>query len=133
MCLGTKPAKFDLDSVLVFSPIRNSTFWDIMLWLLRQRQRFQVVGVSMLPLLKPGDEILVDLWSYRYSTPTVGDVVVVKSPKQPHLNLVKRVVAVSRGGACFVQGDNRSKSTDSLDFGWVESQLMVGRVTSRFL
>ena len=86
----------------------------------------------MLPLLKPGDEILVDCSSYRLSNPSIGDVVVVKSPENPNLNLVKRVVSIEPNGSCFLQGDNRSHSTDSWDFGWVESHLIVGRVTSRF-
>ncbi len=132
MSPGTKPANFDWNSNLAISPIPNSSFWDILLWLLRQRRRFQVFGISMLPLLKPGDEILVDCSSYRLSNPSIGDVVVVKSPENPNLNLVKRVVSIEPNGSCFLQGDNRSHSTDSWDFGWVESHLIVGRVTSRF-
>ena len=132
MSPGTKPANFDSDSNLAISPIPNSSFWDILLWLLRQRRRFQVVGTSMLPLLEPGDEILVDCNSYQSSIPSIGDVVVVKSPESPNLNLVKRVVSINPDGTCFLQGDNRFHSTDSWDFGWVESHLIVGRVTSRF-
>lgn len=133
MCLGTKPANYKSKLDLALTSIPDSTFWDIVLWLFRQRQRFQVVGTSMLPSLKHGDEILADLSSYRHSAPAIGDVVVVKLPKQPDMNLVKRVLSVHHSGACFVQGDNRSQSTDSWDFGWVEPHFIVGRVTSRFL
>ncbi len=114
------------------SQIRNSNFWDILLWLLRRRKRFRVVGVSMLPLLLPGDEVLVEQWAYRRSRPCLEDLVVIRSPQQPEIRLIKRVIAVNQSGACFVQGDNPSQSTDSRVFGWVEPQLILGRVSSRF-
>lgn len=115
------------------SQIRNSNVWDILLWLLRQRQRFRVVGVSMLPLLLPGDEVLVDRGAYRRSLPCQEDIVVIRSPKSPDILSIKRVTAVRQSGACFVRGDNPSQSTDSRVFGWVEPSLILGRVTSRFL
>lgn len=113
--------------------IRDSNLVDILLWLLRQRQRFRVEGISMLPVLQPGDEVLVDRRAYRYERPSINDVVVIWSPQQPDLRLIKRVISIDQSGACFVQGDNRSCSTDSWSFGWVEPQCLVGRVTSRFL
>ncbi len=87
----------------------------------------------MLPMLRPGDEILVDRQWYRRSTITTGDVVVVKSPRQPNQYLVKRVISIHPDGSYFIQGDNHRQSTDSWDFGWVDQSLIVGRVTSRFL
>ncbi|NET60122.1 MAG: signal peptidase I, partial [Symploca sp. SIO2E6] len=86
------------------SQIRNSNFWDLLLWLLRQRQRFRVAGVSMLPLLLPGDEVLVDQWAYRHSLPASEDVVVIRHPEHKDMRLIKRVIAVRQNGACFVQG-----------------------------
>ncbi|MEL7038299.1 MAG: nickel-type superoxide dismutase maturation protease [Cyanobacteria bacterium J06592_8] len=114
------------------SQIRDSNFWDVLLWMLRQRKRFQVVGVSMLPQLLPGDEVLVDERAYQRVHPSSEDVVIVRSPQQPDLRLIKRVFAVDQDGACFVQGDNPSQSIDSRSFGWVERDLILGRVTSRF-
>ncbi|NEP58231.1 MAG: nickel-type superoxide dismutase maturation protease [Symploca sp. SIO2G7] len=133
MFLGTQPVKLDGFSSLTISPIRNSNCWDILLWLLRQRQRFRVVGTSMLPLLLPGDEVLVDRKAYRRSLPASNDVVVIIPPNRRDIRLIKRVIAVEHNGACFVQGDNPSQSTDSRSFGWVEPYLILGRVTSRFL
>ena len=115
------------------SPIRNSNVVDILLWLLRQRQRFRVEGISMLPLLQPGDEVLVNRRAYWRSLPSVKDVVVISHPLQPDIRLLKRVISIRQSGACFVQGDNSSHSTDSRSFGWVEPQHILGCVTSRFL
>ena len=135
MFLGTPLAKRDRSSRLntVVAPIRNSTVVDLLLWVLRRRQRFRVEGLSMLPLLQPGDEVLVNHQAYRRSQPSVEDVVVVQFPEQPNLRLIKRVISTDRSGACFVQGDNPSHSTDSRAFGWVEPRLILGCVTSRFL
>ncbi|MGK7877560.1 MAG: nickel-type superoxide dismutase maturation protease [Xenococcaceae cyanobacterium] len=115
------------------SQIRDSNVVDILLWLLRQRQRFRVEGISMLPLLQPGDEVLVNRRAYRRMLPSVEDVVVVWSPEQPDIRLIKRVISIHQSGACFLQGDNPSRSRDSRTFGWVEPHLILGRVTSRFL
>ena len=86
----------------------------------------------MLPLLHPGDEVLVDMRAYRRSFPAVGDVIVIRSPDRPDMHLIKRVAAVRRSGACFVRGDNPSQSTDSRAFGWVEPQFVLGRAIGRF-
>ncbi|MGK7931575.1 MAG: nickel-type superoxide dismutase maturation protease [Microcystaceae cyanobacterium] len=114
------------------SPIRACHLGDILLWLVRRRQRFQVEGVSMLPYLKPKDEVLVDKGAYQRSQPLVGDVVVVKSPFQPNFYLIKRIVSIRKDGACFLQGDNLAQSIDSRAFGWIARELIIGKVICRF-
>ena len=54
-----------------------------------------------------------------------------KSIAIPSRNLV--IAQLAQSGACFVQGDNPSYSRDSRRFGWVETELILGRVTSRFM
>ncbi|NEN99873.1 MAG: nickel-type superoxide dismutase maturation protease [Moorea sp. SIO3I7] len=105
---------------------------ELALLILRKRLRFRVTGVSMTPLLKPGEEILIDPRAYRHIPPKVGDIVVARHPYQNHLRLVKRVTLVLEDGRCFLKGDNRLESTDSRSFGLVDSQQIIGKVTSRF-
>lgn len=113
------------------SQLRHSQFTDVVLWLLRQRRRFRVVGASMLPLLEPGTEVLINPSAYRRQHPQPGDLVVADHPRQPGLRLIKWVVSVDEDG-CFLQGLNAAASTDSREFGPVPWAGIVGRVGCRF-
>ncbi|NEQ34544.1 MAG: nickel-type superoxide dismutase maturation protease [Leptolyngbya sp. SIO4C5] len=110
----------------------SSRWQDLLLWCLRRRQRFRVVNYSMQPLLQPGDEVLLDPQAYCHSPPQVGDIVVARHPQRPDLRLIKRVVAASPEGACFLQGDNAAASEDSRAFGRVPASLIMGKVVCRF-
>ena len=125
------------------APIPPATAVDILLWVLRRRKRFRVSGPSMLPSLKPDEEVLVDLMAYRAKAPKPGDVVVVDHPQQPGFRLIKRVITVLDAGvrtselnsdqAYWIEGDNPLASTDSRTFGPVSREVILGRVTSYFL
>jgi nickel-type superoxide dismutase maturation protease len=80
-------------------------------------RRVDVVGPSMAPTLMPGQRVTV-LRRWRRLRP--GDVVVVDDPSDPTRLLIKRVVTV-RGHNVEVRGDNAAVSTDSRDFGDVDS------------
>lgn len=112
--------------------LNQSNICELLLWLLRRRRRFRVVGNSMIPLLNPGDEVLVNLKAYCKKNPSLGDIVVAQHPLQPNLRLIKRVAAVLENGECFLEGDNPAESTDSRSFGSIASEQILGRVTSRF-
>lgn len=86
----------------------------------------------MTPLLQPGEEILVDPQAYRNMAPQPGDLVIAKHPERDGLQLVKWVSDVRGDGQCFVVGHNPAESTDSRTFGWIGSDCLLGRVTSRF-
>ena len=105
---------------------------EILLWLLRKRCRMRVSGNSMLPLLKPGEEILIDSQAYQNTTPRIGDIVIARHPQKLNLKIVKRVICVLENGDCLLQGDNPQESTDSRGFGAVKKDYILGRVTSRF-
>ncbi|MGF1603460.1 MAG: S26 family signal peptidase [Thermosynechococcaceae cyanobacterium] len=120
---------------------------EIGLWLCRRRFRLRVVGLSMVPTLYPGDEVLVDGQAYGSSLPTVGDLVVAEHPGQSGLKIVKRVVALTVDEVCpkdsgsqeiaphyfcTLLGDNPEASTDSRSFGDISVHKLLGKVTSLF-
>ncbi|MEM9216437.1 MAG: signal peptidase I [Cyanobacteria bacterium P01_F01_bin.150] len=139
----------------------NTSPWEFLLWALRQRKRFRVSGPSMLPFLKPDEEVLVNLKAYGDSqAPQPGDVVIVCHPHTPDLKMVKRVIEIYSGSSpatslvsppndrpavaetiaqasesepqYWVEGDNPLASTDSRSFGPVSADYIMGKVTARF-
>jgi nickel-type superoxide dismutase maturation protease len=112
--------------------LKNSHFGELLLWLLRLRRRFRITGNSMTPLLKPGDEVLVNPWAYWRTPPNPGDIVVARHPYLTDLRLVKRVATVLADGRCLIEGNNPTESTDSRSFGPVTPKQILGQVTSRF-
>ena len=114
--------------------MQTADFKELLLWLLRLRRRFRVTGASMVPLLHPGDEVLVDLRAYTRQRPRSGDVVVARHPYQSDLKIIKRVTDVMADGRYHLQGDNPDPeaSSDSRSFGLVTFEHILGRVTSRF-
>lgn len=112
--------------------LKEITPGEFLLWLLRLRRRLRVTGTSMLPLLKPGQEVLVNPRAYRQVPPCPGDIVVARHPYHTDLQLIKRVVAITDDGRCHLEGDNPNESTDSRTFGAIPVSTILGRVTSRF-
>ncbi len=104
---------------------------ELLLWLLRRRRRFRVVGESMLPILRAGDEVLLDEHAYDSAAPQAGEIVVAYHPEQPDLKIIKRVGVVLANGL-FLISDNSSAGNDSRQFGVVKMEKIVGRVNGRF-
>jgi len=111
--------------------LRSSQLMDVLLWVLRQRRRFRIVGPSMQPLLMPQEEVLIDPHAYRQTLPHPGDLVVARHPHNPDLRLIKWVVYVE-ADRCFLKGLNPNASTDSRVFGLVPQQDLLGKVLCRF-
>lgn len=88
--------------------------------------RVTVEGASMLPVLQPGDRLVV-----LPSRPQPGALVVLADPRTPSRTLVKRVHAVD-GDGVEVRGDNPLHSTDSRTFGPVPPFLVHGRPVYRY-
>lgn len=105
---------------------------ELLLWLLRFRQRFCVTGASMFPLLKAGEEVLVDTRAYRHCLPEIGDLVIARHPYHQDLKIIKRVVLVDKNGSCFLLGENKAESNDSRHFGFITLHHIIGKVTSKF-
>ncbi|MDP4007508.1 MAG: S26 family signal peptidase [bacterium] len=91
---------------------------------------FQVREQSMEPAFYEGDFVLVERMSHLFLKPRVGQVVIVKDPRDKEKLLLKRIVQ-EKGGKYWVKGDNTSKSTDSRHFGWLEKGLFAGKVIHR--
>ncbi len=81
---------------------------------------FKVKGKSMEPTLKEGDYVLLRL-TRRVKN---GDLVVFNHGNK---EMIKRVSKVE-GSKLWVIGDNKSHSTDSRYFGWVDTKEVTGRV-----
>lgn len=90
--------------------------------------RVTVTGLSMAPALEPGDRLLV----LRTRRVRVGDIAVVRDPRDPSREVVKRITALGRGGAVEIRGDYAAASTDSRTYGPVPRALVVGRAIYRY-
>jgi signal peptidase I len=57
-------------------------------------QAFQVEQYSMEPTLLPHDRVLVNKFIYRFREPRRGDVIVLRYPRDPGKNYIKRIVGL---------------------------------------
>lgn len=85
--------------------------------------RFTINGNSMLPTLKPGQDVLCFNWAYLFAKPKVGDIVVIKIQGR---YMVKRIHYLN-DRVINVVGDNIYESNDSRDFGPISYKDIVGR------
>ncbi|MEM9452425.1 MAG: S26 family signal peptidase, partial [Cyanobacteria bacterium P01_E01_bin.6] len=60
--------------------LKAADFEELMGWVTRKRRRFRVTGQSMVPLLHPGEEVLIDPLAYINHSPEPGDIVVAEHP-----------------------------------------------------
>ena len=82
----------------------------------------------MEPTLWAGDWIVVSATS---RPPRVGEIVLVRDPRNPENLMLKRVFAVA-DGACTLLGDRLEESTDSRTFGPVPLANVLGRALFRY-
>ena len=102
---------------------------------------FQVDGMSMSPTLHSGQLVGVNLLAYSTQKPKIGDVVIIQYAGDSHISFVKRISGIPgsvvryqnkeqilESDSYFVEGDNRSFSTDSRTFGPINLQQIIGKV-----
>lgn len=87
----------------------------------------EVTGVSMVPTLLHGDQLLVH-YGGRLRP---GSVAVLRHPLQQDLLIVKRLIERQDAG-WWVLGDNPDAEGDSRVFGAVPPELVLGRVRARY-
>ena len=69
-----------------------------------------VRGKSMAPGIEDGDRILIETWSYAVDEVERGEIVVLRSPVEPELDYIKRIVGLPgdevliADGQVFVNG-----------------------------
>ncbi len=90
----------------------------------------RVHGTSMLPVLRPGDVILVNESAYRRRAPRYGEVVVARPLSLGGRALVKRILPVG-SDEYFLLGDHPTESLDSRELGPVTRRELVGRAWLR--
>lgn len=87
----------------------------------------------MFPTYIEGENVLVQKgWFFcRYKS---EDIVVCRDPRNKRM-LLKRIKKIRNKGNIlhknsiyFVVGDNTKESTDSREFGWLDKNLLVGKV-----
>jgi phage repressor protein C with HTH and peptisase S24 domain len=81
----------------------------------------RVHGKSMLPTLKPGAIVVV---TGVFNDLQKEDVVIIL---HGGIEKIKRI-ADYKGGRIYLTGDNRSQSTDSRSFGWLDESAVIGKV-----
>jgi nickel-type superoxide dismutase maturation protease len=82
----------------------------------------------MEPSLREGDWIVVARLGQR---PRIGEVVLVRDPREPERLMLKRVATVA-DGTCTVLGDRPEESTDSRTFGPIPLGNVIGRAIFRY-
>ena len=105
----------------------KASFYQIALLLFDYRTRYRVEGDSMLPMLKNGDEVLVN----EGVKIEIGDIVIARHPHDEKIEMIKRVAGIYDKKFYSLLGDNPPESSDSRHFGLVEEKNIIGKVESR--
>ena len=90
---------------------------------------FRIHGHSMEPAGREGDIVFVHFFSYLFSSPKIGDIVVVEYPSK-FSQLLKRIAKIKRSEKeweYWILGDNVLDSQDSRTFGWIQRKMILGK------
>ena len=85
----------------------------------------RITGRSLEPEFQNGDYVLISKIPFLFRSARRGDVVAFRKP--PYGLLIKRVEYLTPAGELFVLG-NHAASVDSLQFGPIRRQAVLGKV-----
>lgn len=106
------------------------TFLGLFISVLIPIRKYRISGMSMYPVLKDGDVMLV-LRCFFNKKFRIGDVVACRDPRDGRV-IVKRVTEI-RDNMYFVIGDNEDESTDSRVFGMIEERAIMGKMICKII
>jgi signal peptidase I len=78
-------------------------------------EAFKIPSGSMIPTLLVGDHLLVSKFTYKFTEPKRGDIIVFKYPDDPSRNFIKRIIAFGgdtvevRDKTVFVNGTQQNE------------------------
>lgn len=89
---------------------------------------YKISGDSMEPTIHCGSFAGVNRLAYIINKPKIGDVVAFRDPRDGKI-LIKRITDI-KNDEYFVEGDNKSASTDSRKFGMISYKSIIGKLIS---
>ncbi len=100
-------------SLLIFKMVQDKNYKDSIEYFIGE-------GASMEPIISSGEEIAVD----PNKKPEINDIIVFRCEKCKIESddidiLTKRLLRENSEGCYWVEGDNKLKSYDSRNFGWL--------------
>lgn len=87
-------------------------------------QPHKVIGASMDTTFHDGEYILTDKISYRFHTPTKGDVIVFKAPRNPDFDYIKRIIAIP-GNTVSIKDGYVYVNEQQLNESYIKSETII--------
>jgi nickel-type superoxide dismutase maturation protease len=94
-------------------PKNNRSRWPVIIR--------KIHGHSMVPVLPPGTYVWATPW---YKNLKVGDTVIFLHEGREKIKRISEI----KEGKLFLLGDHAESSTDSRQFGWLDSDTVLARV-----
>lgn len=110
----------------MIKPLKKSGYLETFFLLVGYLELYRIEGDSMVPTLRPGDDVAVD----PNGTLAVGDVVVIRHPFKTDIVMIKRIFRIEDDGKLFLSSDNPFESTDSRTFGAVPIEYLKGKAVA---